>query len=113
MSSHSLTLRQRIHEFSLARRRQIGKLATVRVLWVTVLGALTLVYLGAVCFAAGEGRVLLERVWVPLPAWGVGLGYVALFAVLVVGTLATKALGVSRPLETFRVLRGSIWVVFV
>ena len=57
MSSHSLTLRQRIHEFSLARRRQISMLATVRVLWVTVLGALTLVYLDVLLILPTPARL--------------------------------------------------------
>jgi len=57
MSSHSLTLRQRIHEFSNARRRQIGKLSLVRVLWVAVLGVLTLVYLDVLLILPAPARL--------------------------------------------------------
>ncbi len=44
MSSHSLTLRQKLHEFTLSWRRLVGALTLVRALWVAVLGVLTLVY---------------------------------------------------------------------
>ncbi|GMV93369.1 MAG: hypothetical protein AMXMBFR82_31470 [Candidatus Hydrogenedentota bacterium] len=57
MSSHSLTLRQRLHEFSLARRRQIGKLAVVRVLWVSVAAALALVYLDVLLILPASARI--------------------------------------------------------
>ncbi len=72
MSSHALTLRQRLHEFSQSRRRQVGKLALVRVLWVTALGAVGLVYLDVLLILPVEARfALLGLVLVTLLVVGV------------------------------------------
>lgn len=60
MSSHSLTLRQRLHEFSLARKHQIGKLAIVRMLWVAIASTLALVYLDVLLILPAPARITLS-----------------------------------------------------
>ena len=74
MTSDALTLEQKLQAFALLRRRRIGRLAAVRALWTTVLGALVLVYADLLFILPAQVRI------------GLAVAYVVLVVAIAVGT---------------------------